>query len=110
MYRHRTGSVLSAIFRRKEYPNSHMRRSAAVPDVIDANQFLAALVAFKKGDFSVRLPVNQTGLAGKIVDTLNDIFELNENMAGELARVSSAVGKEGKISQRAALSAGLGQW
>jgi len=87
-----------------------MPKTIPLTDVIDANEVLTALVAFKKGDFSVRLPVNQTGLAGKIVDTLNDIFELNENMAGELTRVSTAVGKEGKISQRASLSAGHGDW
>src|SRR5947209_329311 len=87
-----------------------MPKTAPLTDVIDANQLLAALVAFKKGDFGVRLPVDQVGLAGKIVDTLNDIFELNENMAGELARISTAVGKEGKITQRASLSGGLGEW
>jgi HAMP domain-containing protein/CheY-like chemotaxis protein len=87
-----------------------MKRTAPVTDVIDASQVLAALTAFKKGDFSVRLPVNQVGLAGKLVDSLNDIFELNENMARELAKVSSAVGKEGKISQRASLPGAMGAW
>src|SRR5579884_1770336 len=87
-----------------------MKSTVPITDVIDANQVLAALTAFKKGDFSVRLPVNQVGLAGKIVDTLNDIFELNENLARELARISSAVGKEGKISQRATFPAGAGDW
>src|SRR5580658_8715741 len=81
-----------------------------VAEILDANHVLATLIAFKKGDFSVRLPVNQVGLAGKIADVLNDIFELNENMAKELARVSAAVGKEGRIGQRAALPAGSGGW
>ncbi len=83
---------------------------STITEVIDANQVLAALMAFKKGDFSVRLPVNQIGLAGKITDTLNDIFELNENMAAEFARISTAVGKEGRISQRASLAAASGSW
>ena len=81
-----------------------------VTEILDANQVLAALFAFKKGDFAVRLPVNQVGLAGKIADVLNEIFELNENMAAELARVSTAVGKEGRIGQRASLNAGSGSW
>ena len=85
-------------------------RQVPVAKVLDANEVLAALFAFKKGDFSVRLPVNQVGLAGKIADVLNDIFELNENMATELARVSTAVGKEGRIGQRASLKAGAGSW
>ena len=57
---------------------------------------LGALIAFKKGDFSVRLPVNQVGLAGKIADTLNDIFELNENMAKELVAYQHGGGQGGQ--------------
>ncbi len=87
-----------------------MKRAVPITDTVDANQVLTALVAFRKGDFSVRLPVNQVGLAGKIVDALNDIFELNENMCAELGRVSTAVGKEGRIGQRATLAAGAGSW
>jgi HAMP domain-containing protein/CheY-like chemotaxis protein/signal transduction histidine kinase len=85
-------------------------RAVPVAEILDANQVLAALFAFKKGDFTVRLPVNQVGLAGKIADVLNDIFEFNENMANELRRVSTAVGKEGRIGQRASLSSGMGDW
>jgi HAMP domain-containing protein len=87
-----------------------MKKAVPITDVIDADQVLAALIAFKKGDFSVRLPVNQVGLAGKLIDNLNDIFELNENMCREMERVSTAVGKEGRIGQRASLPAGTGGW
>ncbi len=48
-------------------------------------------------------------MAGKIADTLNDIFKLNERMASEFARISSAVGKEGKINQRATPGLGVGR-
>src|SRR6202034_21426 len=65
---------------------------------------------FKDGDFSVRLPVDQTGMAGKIADTLNDIFKLNERMASEFSRISRAVGKEGKINQRASMGSASGDW
>ena len=34
-------------------------------DRLDQKQLLAALSAFKRGDFSVRLPDDWTGLAGK---------------------------------------------
>src|SRR5277367_3240756 len=85
-------------------------KHAPITEVLEVHQLLAALIAFKKGDFSVRLPVNLVGLEGKIADTLNDIFETNENMSTELARISTAVGKEGKIGQRAFLAAGAGGW
>jgi HAMP domain-containing protein/signal transduction histidine kinase/CheY-like chemotaxis protein len=84
--------------------------SDLVIDALDTSTLLKTLIAFKDGDFSVRLPVDQTGVAGKIADTLNDIFKLNERMASEFARISSAVGKEGKISQRANLGSAFGGW
>ena len=40
-------------------------REIPIADILDANQVLASLIAFKKGDFSVRLPVNQVGLAAR---------------------------------------------
>jgi HAMP domain-containing protein/signal transduction histidine kinase/DNA-binding response OmpR family regulator len=79
-------------------------------DALDTSTLLKTLIAFKDGDFSVRLPVDQTGVGGKIADALNDIFKLNERMASEFARISSAVGKEGKISQRASLGSAFGGW
>ncbi|HUE24918.1 MAG TPA: HAMP domain-containing protein, partial [Bryobacteraceae bacterium] len=84
--------------------------SDMVTDALDTSTLLKALIAFKDGDFSVRLPVNLDGVAGKIADTLNDIFKLNERMASEFARISRAVGKEGKISQRASLGSAFGGW
>ncbi|MEG4034045.1 HAMP domain-containing protein [Microcoleus sp. S36b_A4] len=75
-----------------------------------AKQLLRTLVAVKKGDFSVRMPIDQTGLAGKIADELNDIIELNERMAAELDRIGTVVGKEGKIAQRATIGSAEGSW
>jgi len=83
---------------------------SAISEVLDCNVLLHALIAFKKGDFSVRLPVTEVGIAGKVADTLNDIFELNENVANELERISTSVGKEGKINQQAALPGAGGGW
>ena len=73
------------------------------PDEVDAAVLLRALSDVKNGDFSVRLPVEWTGVAGKIADTLNDVIAANQTLGTELARVTRAVGKEGKLSQRVAL-------
>ena len=56
------------------------------------------------------MPVEQTGVAGKISDTLNDIFELSERTAKELERISKIVGKDGKTTQRASLAGAGGSW
>jgi HAMP domain-containing protein len=56
------------------------------------------------------MAIDQTGMAGKIADTLNDIIELNQRMALELERISTVVGKEGQITQRASLPGASGLW
>lgn len=67
------------------------------PSKVYAKQLLRTLVAVKKGDFSVRMPIDGIGLGGKIADALNDVIELNQRMAAELDRIGTVVGKEGKL-------------
>src|SRR6185312_2073696 len=64
---------------------------------------LHALTALRKGQANVRLPLEWTGVAGKVADAFNEVVEMNEMMAAELGRLSKAVGKEGKLSQRLSL-------
>src|SRR5687767_15921932 len=87
-----------------------MRAQTATQNSFNSKLLLKTLVAFKKGDFSARLPGDWTGEAGKIADTLNDIIELSDKMVKELERVSRVVGKEGKIMHRAAVPAAAGSW
>jgi HAMP domain-containing protein/CheY-like chemotaxis protein/signal transduction histidine kinase len=75
-----------------------------------ARELLLAMVAFKKGDFSTRLPSDWTGLAGKIADTFNDVIETNEQMAQSIVKVSRVVGHDGRLTQRAPLVNGSGGW
>jgi len=81
-----------------------------IEEALDTQQLLQVLTALKKGDFSVRLPLDWTGVRGKIADTLNDVFELHAKIAREFVRVSHTVGKEGKITQRASLGTVDGSW
>ena len=87
-----------------------METPAQTPETIDTRLLLEVLMAFKKGDFSVRLPIEKTGTVGKIYDALNEVIELNENLTNELVRVYGSVLKEGKIGERAALSGARGSW
>ncbi|MGH8523228.1 MAG: hypothetical protein ACREXY_03135, partial [Gammaproteobacteria bacterium] len=50
----------------------------------DTRRVLNALISVKNGDFSVRLPVDWTGVNGKIADTFNDIATQNERITKEL--------------------------
>jgi HAMP domain-containing protein/signal transduction histidine kinase/CheY-like chemotaxis protein len=82
----------------------------AVNDALDNKQLLTVLTAFKRGDFTARMPVEHTGLSGKIADALNDVIELSQRMSMEFERVSVTVGKEGKVTRRATLSGATGGW
>src|SRR5437868_6936459 len=79
-------------------------------DNIDPKQLLKVLMSVRKGDFTVRLPVEQTGMTGKIYDALNEVIELNEVMTKEFERINTVVGKEGKITQRASIGGAGGSW
>src|SRR6266480_4629295 len=76
----------------------------------DAKQLLAALMAFKRGDFSARLPDDWTGVTGKIADTFNDVITTTQRMTQELERIRRVVGKEGRITQRASLGDVSNSW
>src|SRR5215471_10479808 len=77
---------------------------------LDRQSLLAALTRLKKGYFDVRLPANLLGLDGKIADTFNEVVELHQAMSRELERLSDAVGKQGRLSERAFLPGVGGAW
>lgn len=92
-------------------PRSKRRRDSASEDAngarsrehFDPEILLSVLAALKCGDFSVRLPLDWVGSAGKTADTFNEVVTLNQRMAKELARLRQSVGREGRINQRASL-------
>ncbi|EQA43194.1 response regulator receiver domain protein [Leptospira broomii serovar Hurstbridge str. 5399] len=81
-----------------------------VRDTLDLKQLLEVLSALKRGDLSRRMPLDQTGIAGKISDILNDIIDQNDRMVKEFERISNEVGQEGKISHRISAVATGGSW
>src|SRR5688500_10221240 len=82
----------------------------AETNVSELTALLTALTALKKGRPGVRLPVEWTGVAGKVADAFNEVVEMNEQMARELGRLSRVVGKEGRLSQRLPLGDVDGFW
>src|SRR5262249_29036480 len=85
-------------------------RAAIKSTNLSGRQLLAALRAFRKGNFSVRLPTDLTGLDGEIADAFNDVGELNERMSKEIERLGQTVGKQGKFGHRARLWNATGSW
>ena len=77
---------------------------------LDVRRLLRALQAVRDGDFSVRLPGDQTGLAGKVADTFNEIVTSNERLARELERAGQIVGKDGQTRHRVTSDRRSGAW
>jgi len=79
-------------------------------DVLDANVLLNVLAEVKRGDFTARMPLEWTGVAGKVADGFNDIIIANQALGVELARISQVVGAQGRLSQRAVLGGTAQSW
>jgi HAMP domain-containing protein/signal transduction histidine kinase/CheY-like chemotaxis protein len=77
---------------------------------LDASALFSALKAIQRGDFSVRLPLQWSGVAGKVADAFNDLVEMMEIRTEELKRISKVVGTEGKITERLAVTHVAGAW
>jgi signal transduction histidine kinase/HAMP domain-containing protein/ActR/RegA family two-component response regulator len=83
--------------------------TAPVADTVDAKALLTVLAQVKAGDFTARMPLEWTGVAGKVADGLNEVIIANQALEAELSRVSQVVGKQGKLSQRVVLG-GAQSW
>src|SRR4051812_4951255 len=79
-------------------------------DGLDRRALLAALRAFRKGDFSVRLPLDLVGVDGEIAQAFNDVVETSGMCAGELVRIRDEVGREGRLGQRGSVPSAAGSW
>jgi HAMP domain-containing protein/CheY-like chemotaxis protein/signal transduction histidine kinase len=77
---------------------------------LNLSKLLQALQSVRDGDFSARLASDQTGLAGKVADTFNEIVTANQRLAWELERVGQIVGKDGKTRHRMSSERRSGAW
>ena len=91
---------------------THDRAGADQPEPGRLHQpaLLAALRAFRDGNFRARLPNDLVGIDGEIADALNECIEHNARINHELARISEVVGREGSITKRAAVDGMKGDW
>ena len=80
------------------------------PELFDLRTLLGVLAKVKSGDFTARMPLDWTGLPGKVADGLNDIIIANQAFGTELDRVSRVVGRQGELSQRLVLGGWTQGW
>src|SRR5689334_4670402 len=97
---------------RRTTPSNDPRRETVerTTSEVDPELLLHVLNAFRKGDFTVRMPSNLTGIPGKIADLLNEVIENEARLTNEFVRVAQVVGKEGKMSQRVNVGNVGGSW
>src|SRR5687767_15352158 len=97
---------------KKSSLNGNGKPALADPDknFLNDEELLRVLTEVKNGNFTVRMPINQVGINGKICDILNDIISLNEKMMQEFTRAGNTIGKQGKLTQRIELPNAKGAW
>jgi HAMP domain-containing protein/signal transduction histidine kinase/DNA-binding response OmpR family regulator len=77
---------------------------------LNLNDLLDVLRAMQAGDFSVRLPGSQVGVAGKVYDAFNTIVAANQRIAQQLEHVGEVVGRQGKTRTRVRFGLSEGAW
>jgi HAMP domain-containing protein/CheY-like chemotaxis protein/signal transduction histidine kinase len=98
----------------KKRLRSLARKNATLPGAdaaeVRSRQLLAAVMAFRDGDFSMRLPIDWVGTDGRIAEAFNQIIAYEMRHTREVTRLSVAVGKEGRLKQRMSLPGAIGGW
>ena len=97
--------------RKKEASHSPFRETIA-PDssLLDDKELLRILIQVRNGNFSVRMPIDEVGVKGKVCDTLNEIISLNEEMMRQFTKAGNTIGKQGKLTQRIEVPNAKGSW
>src|SRR3954462_13168747 len=76
----------------------------------DLRRLLGAMRDLKDGDFNVRLPVSDDPLLAEIADEFNGIAKLNTRLCEEMTRVSTTIGRQGQMNDRASIGPVTGGW
>ena len=76
----------------------------------ELTDLLTALRDLRDGDFTVRLSGSEDPLLDDIASAFNGIAERNERLASEAVRVSTTIGREGQMNERASIGRATGGW
>ncbi|HMG69620.1 MAG TPA: HAMP domain-containing protein [Gemmatimonadaceae bacterium] len=76
----------------------------------DLRRLLNAMRDLRDGEFDVRLPMSEDPLLTEIADAFNGIAKLNERLSEEMLRVSSTIGRQGQMNDRASMGPVIGGW
>ncbi len=103
--------VLSAPKKRKPaFASGKTITAGTASENFDEKLLLKVLTEVKNGNFSVRMPIDEAGMNGKICDALNEIISLNERMMLEFTKAGHIIGRQGKLMQRIEVPNAKGSW
>ena len=69
----------------KKNGNGKQIKAASTGGGLEHRQILSALRAFKRGDFSIRMREDLTGVDGQIAETFNELVELVKSIRDEVS-------------------------
>src|SRR5579883_271088 len=73
-------------------------------------RILASMLAFRDGNFAVRLPSDWEGVDGQIAAAFNQAVSHEDCVWREMSRLSRAIGREGRLKERMSVPAATGGW
>src|SRR5450759_3905673 len=76
----------------------------------DLRRLLNAMRDLIDGEFEVRLAMSEDPLLSEIADAFNGIAKLNERLSEEMLRVSTTIGRQGQMNDRASIGPVTGGW
>src|SRR5437588_4952263 len=82
---------------KKQVANGAAPTSNGYVDTHDLQALLDALKGASEGDFALRLPARGKGVVAELHAAFNQLAERRAAMEKELARVSRAIGREGRL-------------
>ena len=71
---------------------------------------LAMMLAFRDGNFSVRLPSDWDGIDGQIAAAFNQAVSHEDRISHETERLGRTIGREGRLTQRMSVPGAIGGW
>ncbi|HXB33852.1 MAG TPA: HAMP domain-containing protein [Puia sp.] len=92
------------------HTNGAVATSYVDSSLLDDKELLRILLQVRNGNFTVRMPIGEVGVKGRIYDTLNEIISLNEEMMREFTKAGNTIGKQGKLTQRIEVPNAKGSW
>jgi HAMP domain-containing protein/CheY-like chemotaxis protein len=91
-------------------PRSSRDGAGAVIAAADLEPFLAGLRAAAAGESVPKLDTRKRGMVGELARAFNDLSTARENAVKEVVRVATAIGREGRLTERAEVKSAKGHW